>query len=1052
MSDNWIERARASDDPTQVIRETLEKSLNENNLRTFSHGLSELAKDEVYSHLLEPTPLELVPILLLANDTITAHPQCLQEIYELISRHGSPKEVLLVAQESFDKLSQEAKELDNDEESATLTPSQIIWKWLRLIDMYTLAFPRLVPRKRSAPDTATPIVQHLRDSFRSLGQLVDPNEPVCQELVEACMRLGYALLGWFDGVGSKPYETIDCKTALEQLLSVAIAECLSDRHIMQDHNDFLYRLRAAGLAFTPAHPTQPTKMTIHTRSQSIGALILYYLSNRGPIRPKGTRQAVKAQLSALSVALHRPRWRQTALGAINDCVLGGLYDEDFLEEDVAAELIPMVSTPASTDPDPKNRAVLFNLLTRMILQVQPVHAFKFVRDLASEECPYLNMRSSAVGLLRRLVVRAFSQDPPSKDDPFASRLLLEEYKAILLQSPVLEEIDLEGSKSADAQEINRLVEVLGFFYVLLARDNKNLSGVRDLETVQELKDKLVNPLKKLVNEVDAVRDDPSLFFSLGFSNKESSAIEALYALDLDLVRSSIAVELMTDQAVDSIKPSPPPISPSSSAALSAALESATQCWQDELKILYSRAKSWYADVVWDAIDDDGQIEEVWGHKAIVWARAPSSLQAMYSVPQIISGSSSLSPAPDQQSELPADSQYISSSTNLISYSNDRLLRIPLTINPTLLASGLESLYTGQEVPVGFSLATPLQDQQTKGSESTMEVGRYEKLRKDMINIWRSRMFSDVQITLVGSFASNNGEVAQAIFSSHRFILAARVPYFRALLTKNLAPAGQNISSSNPLPLHLPAPPFTPPSLHFTLGFIYTGTMAFSHRNWDLDTAFGVVRAAIYLRIDTLANEARARIISEMMHGLFHAYLPFDEYERIIEGKWGTGGCKCKQCQRRAPRVLEFALGDDMRDNILERGATRAVVGMYGKGWATSEFLSLPLRLKNTLLKGVKNRVSPRNIIPLLLATEAGLNKLFSNSKSPAQAVKDLMLQARKKIDEVLCNNLCDVLEEPEWISLLESDAAGFGDMDKFDLVLASIRRGLAGQNAGQIYQ
>ncbi|CUA75587.1 Mediator of RNA polymerase II transcription subunit 5 [Rhizoctonia solani] len=505
---------------------------------------------------------------------------------------------------------------------------------------------------------------------------------------------------------------------------------------------------------------------------------------------------------------------------------------------------------------------------------------------------------------------------------------------------------------------------------------------------------------------------------------------------------------MTDQAVDSTKPSPPPISPSSSAALSAALESATQCWQDELKILYSRAKSWHADVVWDAIDDDGQIEEVWGHKAIVWTRAPSSLQAMYSVPQIISGSSSISPAPDQLSQPPA----VSSSTHLISYSNDRLLRIPLTINPTLLASGLESLYTGQEVPVGFSLATPLQDQQTKGSESTMEVGRYEKLRKDMINIWRPRMFSDVQITLVGSFASNNGEVAQAIFSSHRFILAARVPCLRTLLTKNLTPVGQNISSSNPLPLHLPTPPFTPPSLHFTLGFIYTGTMAFSHRNWDLDTAFGVVRAAIYLQIDTLANEARARIISEMMHGLFHAYLPFDEYERIIDGKWGTGGCKCKQCQRRAPRVLKFALGDDVRDKILERGAIRALGGMYGKGWATSEFLALPLPLKNTLLRGVKNRVSPRNIIPLLLATEAGLNKLFSNSNSPAEAVKDLMLQARKKIDEVLCNNLCDVLQEPEWIGLLESDAAGFGDMDKFDLVLASIRRGLANRNAGQIYQ
>ncbi|KAL5638048.1 hypothetical protein ACGC1H_002345 [Rhizoctonia solani] len=516
MPDDWIERAKKSEDPTRIIRETLEKCLNGDSLSDLNHSLTELADDEAYSHLLEPTPLELVPILLLANDAINSHPQSLQETYEIIARHGSPKEVLLVAQESLDRLLQEAKELENDEESAPSTPSQIIWKWLRLIDMYSLAFPRLIPRKRSAPDMASPVMQHLRDSFGPLGQLVDPSEPVSQELVEACGRLGYALLAWFDAVGSKAHEIGECKTALEQLLSVAVAECLSDRHIMQGHNDFLYRLRTAGLAFTPTHSTVPnSKMTIHTRSQSIGAFVLYYLSNRGPVRPKGTRQALRAQLSGLSAAIQRPRWRQTALGAINDCVLGGLYEKDYLEEDIAAELIPIISTPASTDPDPKHRAMLFTLLTRMILTVQPMHAFKFVRDLASEECPYLNMRSAAVGLLRKLVVRAFSQNPPVEDDPFASRLLLEDYKSILLQSPLFEGIDFAGSKSADAQEVNRLVEVLGFFYVLLARDENNLSGVRDTESIRELRNKLVNPLKKLASAVDATLDDPSLFFALG---------------------------------------------------------------------------------------------------------------------------------------------------------------------------------------------------------------------------------------------------------------------------------------------------------------------------------------------------------------------------------------------------------------------------------------------------------------------------------------------------------------------------------------------------------
>ena len=33
----------------------------------------------------------------------------------------------------------------------------------------------------------------------------------------------------------------------------------------------------------------------------------------------------------------------------------------------------------------------------------------------------------------------------------------------------------------------------------------------------------------------------------------------------------------------------------------------------------------------------------------------------------------------------------------------------------------------------------------------------------------------------------------------------------------------------------PSPPFTPVSLRFTLGFIYTGTLIFSHRTYDLGT-------------------------------------------------------------------------------------------------------------------------------------------------------------------------------------------------------------------------
>ena len=43
-------------------------------------------------------------------------------------------------------------------------------------------------------------------------------------------------------------------------------------------------------------------------------------------------------------------------------------------------------------------------------------------------------------------------------------------------------------------------------------------------------------------------------------------------------------------------------------------------------------------------------------------------------------------------------------------------------------------------------------------------------------------------------------------------------------------------------------------------------------------------SANYLQIQPLYDEIQARIVVEMMHGLFHAFLEFTEYERITGGK------------------------------------------------------------------------------------------------------------------------------------------------------------------------
>ena len=373
-----------------------------------------------------------------------------------------------------------------------------------------------------------------------------------------------------------------------------------------------------------------------------------------------------------------------------------------------------------------------------------------------------------------------------------------------------------------------------------------------------------------------------------------------------------------------------------------------------------------------------------------------------------------------------------------------ILRLPITMNPILFSNELEYLYTGKGFGAAFEF---LFDTVEKRIEGDAEENRIDQLRKDLVFMWRSRLYSDVRIALTGNITPSH-EDATAVFSSHRFILVARSPYFYS----QLITFSSKQPSDQPFTLNLPSPPFTPASLHFTLGFLYTGTLNFSNRTFDLDTAFHIVRSALYISSISLHDEIQARIVQEMMHGLFHAFLEFNEYERITGGKWGTGGCRCRQCARRAPRVLEFSLAEDVKNQFLERGARRALVGLFGEGWCTPEFASLPQKTKDGLLKGLAKRTVPINVFPLLFAAQAAMTRLTNTLDDWADAVREMVLSARKVIDETLCSNAEKCFEQEEWNALMESDGSKFEDGEQAQWVMESVLRGLNEKNAGMVYQ
>lgn len=374
-----------------------------------------------------------------------------------------------------------------------------------------------------------------------------------------------------------------------------------------------------------------------------------------------------------------------------------------------------------------------------------------------------------------------------------------------------------------------------------------------------------------------------------------------------------------------------------------------------------------------------------------------------------------------------------------------VLRLTTTINPILFSKELEYLYTGKGFGEAFEF---LFDSTEHRDEGDAEENRIDKLRKDMVFMWRSRLYSDVRITIEGRPSSTHENTA-AVFSTHRFILVSRSTYFHNAL---IAWGNPSSKPGEPATLTLPSPPFTPPALHFILGFIYTGTLIFSNRSYDLDTAFHIMRSATYLSLDTLYDEVQARIVVEMMHGLFHAFLDFAEYERVTGGRWGVGGCRCRQCARRVPRVLEFALLDDVKNPHLERGARRALVGLFGEGWCHPEFAGLDKKVREMALKGVAKRTTPSNVFALLFAAEFALRRLESVIDTWADVVKDMIVEARKGMDRVLNDQAEECFQQGEWEELMEADGVRFEDGEKVELITDALRRGFNDKSAAMVYQ
>ncbi|CDO75008.1 hypothetical protein BN946_scf184965.g10 [Trametes cinnabarina] len=163
-----------------------------------------------------------------------------------------------------------------------------------------------------------------------------------------------------------------------------------------------------------------------------------------------------------------------------------------LEVDLAIPLVHILPHIASNHPDPDIRHYTFRTLSLVLGLCPPPVRFGLLKELlADAEMPH-QMRIAAVGLLKEAVLEGLSGETQNM---FASPYLLSTFGPIILRPDPPDMFDTaKPDEFLDGPEPLRLVECLGFYYVLLQRDQQNRTGVRDASSLRNIQRSLLAPL------------------------------------------------------------------------------------------------------------------------------------------------------------------------------------------------------------------------------------------------------------------------------------------------------------------------------------------------------------------------------------------------------------------------------------------------------------------------------------------------------------------------------------------------------------------------------
>lgn len=292
-------------------------------------------------------------------------------------------------------------------------------------------------------------------------------------------------------------------------------------------------------------------------------------------------------------------------------------------------------------------------------------------------------------------------------------------------------------------------------------------------------------------------------------------------------------------------------------------------------------------------------------------------------------------------------------------------------------------------------------------------------------MWRSRLYADCRIMLVSADGQQPPQMDddeaedEAVFSAHRAILCSRSPYFASLLLDPYADSQKRIFS-------LPSPPFTPASLHFSLGYLYCGTLEFSNRTFDLATAMQIWRSAQYLGLDHLREEAEVRIM-RMCHSF-----------RDV----------CKSCVGRIGRVYAFSVAPDVQSKRLQEATRKPTVDAFGEVWC-KEIGELDYDRQTKLVELICTGIDPNTTVDVIRNSKRLKERIASERSQWADHLLSMLEPIDARVATVLRKKFPAVVTSKAFQDLLEG--VGFSN-DVLERLLNILTETLSEETAAETYQ